>query len=175
MAILKDLPFPISVNESLTSVRGRLIKTTVARNYLKEMHVWAMQNKRQVDLAREFVKHCFDNKIVLRVDSFLAWPKKEVLVSQENYKAFHFAQSRDATNRIKQLHDAISEILDIDDRYFFYGDCCKLISDYNKKECLVVIKPEKVLNMSDILSYLNHIQMKENVNINTQGYKIYEQ
>lgn len=175
-----NIPFPISVNESLMPQSGRLIKSHKARAYLKDMQFWAISNKKFIDKSKEIIKTWFSEKKVLRVDTFLAWPKIDLLVDEGNKKATNYVQQKDGTNRIKQLHDALAEILEIDDRYFFYADCCKVISDTNQRQCMVTIKTEKVIKMSDVEAFLKQSQAINQIEIEkhikkAQEYKVYEQ
>lgn len=177
---LNDLPFPITVNESLASVKGRLIKTKKAREYLHSMEIWTKKNQWFIDQCKVIIKKWMISKTPLRVDTFLAWPESEVLVDTKNKTAIHWAQQKDGTNRIKQLHDALSEILEIDDRYFFYSDCSKIISDNDQKKCMVTIQPTKILKMNDIENYLKSLDVVNDNEIDkiinkSEGYKIYEQ
>lgn len=177
---LNNIPFPISVNESLMPCKGRLIKTPKAREFKDAMLIWAKSNQVFIAQAQTIIKAWFKQKKVLRLDTFLAWPKEELMVKEENELAKHYAQQKDGTNRIKQLHDSLSDILEIDDRYFFFTDCCKVISDKGQKECMVTIRPEKLLHMSEVENYFKEMQKKNETEINmhikkANGFKIYEQ
>lgn len=100
-------------------------------------------------VVSEVLKEQVRQKKPLRVDMILGWPISQVLISEENKTSKDWAQKRDGHNRIKQMHDAISEMLGIDDRYFFSGDCVKTIAA--EKSCTVVISPEDVVFYDDIV------------------------
>ncbi len=124
--ILFTCPLPPSVNESLASVNGRLIKTLKSRKFLTQA-IDAFKTdatyRDALSLAGGWVKA----KYALKVDCYFVWPRNQILTT--GAKAQNWAHRRDAHNRIKQLHDALSEAMMIDDMYFFAGDTEKIIND----------------------------------------------
>lgn len=124
--ILFTCPLPPSVNESLACVRNRLIKTAKARKFLADA-VAAFKTddtyRDSLALAGSWVRE----KFALKVDCYFVWPKNQILTT--GAKAQNWAHRKDAHNRIKQLHDALSEAIMIDDMYFFAGDTEKIIND----------------------------------------------
>lgn len=177
---LNNIPFPISVNESLMPCKGRLIKTPKAREFKDAMLIWAKSNQEFITEVKEIIKSWYKEKKVLRLDTFLAWPKIDLLVDEQNERAKHYAQQKDGTNRLKQLHDSLAEILEIDDRYFFFTDCCKVISDKGERQCMVTIRPEKIMHMSEVENYFKNLQKINEETIDNHikkanGFKIYEQ
>lgn len=117
---LFSFPFPISVNESLSygmfNGQRRTYSSPKHKAYKNECKLWVMSNLKFVDMLRE-------NAQRWRQDGFHVAVSMKVLIPKDEYytktkEAKDPVKRFDVTNRIKQCHDALSEILDIDDRYF---------------------------------------------------------
>lgn len=137
--IIFAFPFPISVNESLMPIGGRLVKTTKARTYAKKAVAYA-DTMPAMPRFRLQIANWIDEQKTLRVDTFFIWPKDSIFTKGKTAKSW--VKKIDAHNRIKQLHDALSEVLQVDDMYFFAGDTEKVYSDVcTNPFCIVKIQP----------------------------------
>ena len=157
--IIFTFPFPTSVNESLCAIGGRLVKTSKARAFLTKAI-----NRAAVDpIFREYkkyIKQWIDDKNTLRVDCYYIWPKSRLFTDPDNKKAKHFVRQIDASNRTKQLHDALAQIFDVDDMYFFAGDTEKIYDEkYKDYEiepyCIIKITPHIPRSVNELKEELN--------------------
>jgi hypothetical protein len=116
---------PPSVNESLASVRGRFIKTNVARVFerrvLHYFNTLAEQQKRAVGDFKNalFKQRPKDRKILFEAKFYF---QESDLYRQTKGKDAEKGEPKrkDTSNRIKPLEDRISENINIDDKYFFF-------------------------------------------------------
>lgn len=90
--------------------RGRIIhakaKELVA--WRKAFDAWALENATAVIFGREFVK---DKKLSVHADVY--WPREKL------YTKAGTVRKIDVSNRIKALHDALSNLLMVDDSHFW--------------------------------------------------------
>lgn len=64
-----------------------------------------------------------DQGLVLRVDTYFIFERSSIFTKKGEVK------KKDHTNHIKLAHDALAKCLDIDDCYFFSGNCEKVIGE----------------------------------------------
>lgn len=141
--IILTLPLPCSVNESLAPIGGRLVKTTKARTFLRDALTISKLNP-ELRGHQELLTRWIHERNVLRVDCVFAWPYSRLFTNESNKSAKHFVRQIDAHNRIKQMHDALSEIFQIDDQYFFAGDTEKVF--YNALD--IDIEPFSIVKIT---------------------------
>jgi len=139
MLILKRFPMPPTSNRLLMPSRGRLIKSTEYRAYEQKVVSFHMRNV--MNLAE--IEHAFKGNKYLRIDTLFVFAQKR-LISKKNE-----VKSLDASNRIKIVHDVISKLIHIDDKYFTCGYFEKAFCE-NESEEQVIIKFSEVI---DIFNY----------------------
>jgi hypothetical protein len=116
---IKDLPFPISVNESLQPSRGRLIKTQKARDFENEIKVYfsRLQNSELINAKLKLKAWASmvtqGNMIRPRSEIHLDCPAEKLWTKKETVKTF------DHCNREKALHDLVLSRLNFDDSLLF--------------------------------------------------------
>lgn len=64
-----------------------------------------------------------DQGLVLRIDTYFIFKRSSIFTKKNTVK------KKDHTNHIKLAHDALAKCLDIDDCYFFSGNCEKVIGE----------------------------------------------
>lgn len=129
--IFKNLPMSPSSNQLYASVRGRLIKSSEGRNYALKMHIWAQRHKSTIDKLKEILRGK-----TLRVDCVFYFPKSKLITKKNTLKRL------DWSNRIKALHDSLSDVIGVDDSHFISGYCCKKISDNDEAYIDITISLE---------------------------------
>jgi Holliday junction resolvase RusA-like endonuclease len=100
--------------------------------------MWSLLNRSSFDRHKRYLKDRFEydlkNEIPfsLRVDTYFVFEKKRII--SKNNKVMKL----DADNRLKPLRDAISHVLEIDDKHFFAGECEKVFTDLKDNECAMI-------------------------------------
>lgn len=126
------LPMPHSVNQSLSSVRGRLIKSAVARAFEYRFQQYNNANQLQTAPQIEAFKKTLlskrpaDRKILFEAKLYFAGCDL-YRTSADRAKGIEVGEPKrlDTSNRIKPLEDRLSEMIGIDDKYFFFIWCSK--------------------------------------------------
>jgi hypothetical protein len=132
MLKLTKLPIPPSQNKIYSSVRGRLIKSAIARKFDSDCEFWAYLRKRTVEAIKLNLEAIIANGGYLNVDCVFVFHKSKVLSKKGTLKRL------DPANRLKCLHDNLAKILGIDDTYFVSGSFSKVICDDIKEEQVIV-------------------------------------
>lgn len=118
MIILNYLPMPPRLSDCYARHR-RMFKTKELKAYEKEMLDYWKQNLSVIRKAKLELKS--GPQSPLRVDRYFVFPPHEIFTKKDTVKMM------DTTNRIKAFDDAIANLLQIDDRYFFAGDTQKIV------------------------------------------------
>ncbi len=142
--ILLGIPLPPSANEQLMTARPngkrftRMIKTLKARAFDDDLRLWMLKNKSEIFEIREKAKAMIsdDSKTFLRVDCYFAFQNDRLF--SKTKKAKDFVKRLDANNRLKSSLDALSHILNIDDRYFWTGLCEKVSCESAHDEQVII-------------------------------------
>lgn len=153
LVIFKDLPMPPSINDSYMSIRqgnrSTIIATKHLRKFKAEMLFYKAKNfeliKKNKQKIQEFIKQGF----CLNFDLFVFFTEDKIFTKTKKAKSKY--KRLDADNRVKAMRDAISELLEVDDTYFFSGNTEKCIGD---DTCLVKIRPTKIQKKQEILKSL---------------------
>ena len=112
MYILK-FPMPPSVNQSLMSVRGRLIKTNVARMFDGHVQKFKLLNHHKLETLNQILKQKIEEGYVIRVDTFFVFHSTRIIGKKYQVKTL------DANNRIKAALDGLVKCLtDVDEKHF---------------------------------------------------------
>lgn len=127
MFSLYKYPLPPSSNELYASVRGRFIKTKIARLYDFEVQNYYYNHIDMINDIKSFVK---DSMIC--VECIFVFHKKRIISKENKIKKL------DASNRLKICHDSLSRILDIDDKQIIRGTFEKATCDQEKDEQAII-------------------------------------
>lgn len=105
---------------------GRLIKTQIHRDYQSTCERWALQNREAVrraasELRDIKVRYDADSlPFALKIDCYFVFKRERIFTV--NQKCLQI----DANNRLKPLLDALVNVLGIDDKHYFAGNCEKV-------------------------------------------------
>lgn len=128
---------PPTANRRLASVRGRLIKTYESRMFEKNISIYMTRLGSGLFEYRRIVKEWIDVGYCLKVEFSFNWPKEKLITN------LGFPKKLDVSNRIKESEDAISDILAIDDKYFFEVTAKKIPKIQDHSDFNVCISPTK--------------------------------
>jgi Holliday junction resolvase RusA-like endonuclease len=110
--VFESIPIPPSSNHQYVSFvrHGRVIhvKSPELVKWRKEFDAWVILNINGVRAARSFV-----NGKLLNVHVDIYWPYEKLFTKQGKPKKL------DVSNRLKALHDALADALEIDDCVFW--------------------------------------------------------
>lgn len=149
---LINFPLPPSVNEYLMPVAGplsrnrkgklyqtgRFVKTEQHRIYRKMCFQWKMLNNLAWQKIQDELQNAVktanqeNKKIAFMVDTYFIFEDSRLWTKS------NAPQRLDADNRLKPCRDALSELLSIDDKYFFGGFFEKLSTSEKDQECTYI-------------------------------------
>lgn len=124
-------PLPPSVNALYSSIghSGRRVKSKAYLNYQRSVYNWLGSNLEQVKVGRSICSKVNGTKAVLEVNATFYMEHRSIRCKDGRPKR------NDTSNRLKALHDALSDIvLGIDDSYFWNGTFKKVSVDDPKLE-----------------------------------------
>lgn len=122
IAHINRFPLPPSVNELYATVGRRRVKSIPYKRFEDQLRIWMMTNHDQLQLAWSLSMNTGPNNF-LHVDCRFHMMRGNILCKDRTPKR------NDTSNRIKALHDALSQILGIDDSYFWSGTFDKVAVD----------------------------------------------
>lgn len=115
---LKGFPMPPSANNLYATIgrggRHIRVKSADCRAYHKDCQAWAIKNAVALSEARLMSLAC-GKGVALRLDHIYYFNRARVISKAGTPK------KRDIFNLQKALHDALSELLGVDDKFFFEG------------------------------------------------------
>lgn len=127
MIVLQRFPMPPTANHLYSTLAPRPGKKFGARTkskyylaFLRSAQTWAMINHHEVRAARDYVSKCKPGRF-LRIDCQFHFLEREIFTKE------YLPRKNDTSNRTKALHDALSDILHIDDSYFWTHSGTKVI------------------------------------------------
>lgn len=123
--IFFDMPMSYSSNHQYTPVRGRLIKSSHARNYTKSMDLYYLNNINLINIAHE----TFNEKLI-KLSVYFVFPLSKIYTKQDTIRKF------DIANLVKSFQDEFCRIIRIDDS-IIKSTYLELISCETKKEHIV--------------------------------------
>lgn len=137
MIILHEMPMPPTGNHRLMPVNGRLIKTKECRLFDQACQVWMIRQRSALYDYRRTAKEWIDTGFLIRVEFRFFFPKTKILNKDGHPKKI------DATNRLKDSEDAVSEVIDIDDKFFTDGSWVKMPWDKSYECFTAVLTPSQ--------------------------------
>lgn len=147
MLLLKRFPLPPTSNHLYMPINGRLIKTTEARKYAAAVEMYKLREFRILDEFKANVK----DKDVFDVSCHFSFCRDRVYSKKETLKKL------DASNRIKQTHDGLSKILDIDDCRFVSGGFSKVYCKSQQDEqVIIVVRKTAMLSLDECLDLIRN-------------------
>lgn len=139
---IPNFPLPPSVNMLHRYVQGRVIKSKAYNDYEKRVYGWLTMNQAQIKGVREFVKDIGD--YVIHIESIFMMNHRDIVCLNGKPKR------NDTSNRLKALHDVLSDIImGIDDSYFWSGSFSKESVGSRSKECVQLTMKLRIINNSE--------------------------
>lgn len=128
---------PPTTNKQLTVSRGRIIKSSLARQFDYELNTYLTRNlKTMREINRDLMRYV-SGGMMIRVDTYFCFDHTDLITKDNRPKVI------DTNNRIKSTIDGVSKGIGIDDRYFTQGFAEKVIkwksSDVN--HCIIMLEP----------------------------------
>ena len=121
---IKGFPLPPSVNALYLNLPGRgRCKSPKYRAYEESVRFWLYKNNPSIQTLRVILGD-IPKGTVLRVDQTFYFQRKSIITKDGRPK------KNDTSNRLKALHDAIAELIGIDDCYFWDGTYSKRIATH---------------------------------------------
>lgn len=124
---LVDFPIPPSINAQHASVGGRMIKSKEARMFDAQVSLYIHKHKKRLQQINEYLKPQVDKGNALRVDCIVAFHVERLLTKGSNPQSW--CKTLDANNRNKAILDGLVRCIDIDDKFYFAGNCEKVTCD----------------------------------------------
>lgn len=145
--VLTGIPIPPSVNGQYSTFvrRGRAIriKSKEAVDYIKAFELWAIQNFRNLNEARNSI--ILWNSKFVEVSMFAGFKKERVLCKDVSPKKM------DISNRTKLIHDLLAIKINLDDCCFVRTPAEKCTCpDGVEEELVVVIRPRELRELSEV-------------------------
>lgn len=128
MFVLQKIPLPPTSNKMYASVRGRLIKSIAARKYSASIDRYAMIYFSKI----EEIKKAIPKNATVDVHCDFFFHRNRIFGLKGQIKKI------DVSNRIKQVHDSISKLINIDDSRFSFISARKYAIDLNMIESVAV-------------------------------------
>jgi hypothetical protein len=150
--VLSQIPMPPSSNRQYWATAfmiagkptGRLAPSTELKQYVRDFAAWAERNSVLLAKAKKFIRdEILLKDLMLQVDTYACFPGTSLWTQKGMPKKM------DATNRLKALHDCLSEVLAVDDSWFWGGHVEK-IETRKEPYAFVVLKPFKPRAVADL-------------------------
>ena len=132
MILFNDLPLPPSVNHCYAGFHGRRFRSKALKSFLRSAEAWKLTHMGQVLFAERLMRGWLAKGFQIRVDCWFCFEHSRIYTMKGEVKAL------DAHNYIKPLHDALAEMLRIDDKHFFAGNAEKVTTKSKDEECSIV-------------------------------------
>jgi len=112
VVLFKRFPLPPSVNELYATIGRKRVRSSVYRSYVRAALIWMKMNPEIVKQARELSIETGPHRFI-HIDTIFYMNRKNIICADGRPKR------NDTSNRLKALHDVLSEIIGIDDSYFW--------------------------------------------------------
>jgi len=143
-AYFMDLPMsPQSNNMYATLPDRRRIPSKELKLYQRMMQEWALKNQFIAQTARKRCQEIVNSGNFLFVEAHFFFKKEKVFTKVGGVKKM------DVSNRIKAMHDCVSEIIGVDDCYFWSVSAQKNILEFNEPERVTVTIREFIFDDSE--------------------------
>lgn len=132
MVVITDFPLAISVNKAYPTIGGRRVRSGDYKKFLVYAARWKGLHMGQLLDIEEQLRSWMREGYQLRVDSWFCFLHERLYTKKNEVKAL------DSHNFTKSLHDALAELLNIDDRHFFAGLAEKVSTSTKEEECTIL-------------------------------------
>lgn len=144
--ILEGIPIPPSSNNQYKAfVRNNRIIHARSQDLLdfkKDFEKWAKANSGGIRMARAMLEGS-----AVEVEAFIGFHRERLFTKKDTFKRL------DVSNRIKALHDCLSDVLGIDDSAFFAISAEKFVVEYPLPEQVIVrLSPFLAKSLKDVQS-----------------------
>jgi len=143
--ILYGIPMPPSHNAAYAAMGirgtagkcfGKIRPTRVLEQYSEWFAAWALHNRARLAEVQRFVKdEILGRGYFIGIESVFYFHRASIFTLKGAPKMI------DAANRLKVLHDCLSEALDVDDSLFWEGTFKKAESHRDDPFCVVRLYP----------------------------------
>jgi len=146
--ILREFPFPPTVNQCYPSNKqGRRFASAELKNFKHKAQVYAHQNHEKIlKLKNSLVAVARTDLHYIQVEAYFERPPSKIWTKKITIR------KQDVSNRVKALHDILSEILNIDDCYFCLGPT--QFVEGTKERVHLRFKPIKI-------QHIDHIELND--------------
>lgn len=136
----EGFPLPPSSNNMYATVGKRRIKSVQMRQFESAVLRWSYARRKGIDWMMAAFKD-LEATEAIRIDATFYFERSRILCKDGTPKR------NDTSNRIKALHDVISELTGIDDSWFWSGSFDKFPVDHVDEEGVTIwFHVEQVLN-----------------------------
>lgn len=111
---------PPSVNACYATVGGRRIRTRALNQFRAEIEAYALRNRALIRPIQEWLAEELERHKVIVINAHFFFNRERVLCKDGTTP-----KRLDTSNFLKACHDGVSEILSIDDKYFWDGTFTK--------------------------------------------------
>lgn len=134
LLLIDDFPLPPSENEMYRNVPGvGRVSAQALKDYKKAVEAWYYTHLKVVKELQNLFKNDWAGSVAYEVDTYFVFSRDRVWTLKGLPKKL------DASNRVKACHDALANILGIDDKLFWAGRFEKLVGD--QERVIVMIRP----------------------------------
>lgn len=134
--IFDNFPIPPSLNHCYPTVfsrkLGRAIRVSSGelKKFKRAADNWEASRPEVVKAARRYLLP--NHRNLIQVDAYVGLHSECLFTREATRKKY------DVSNRVKPLHDALAEILGIDDRFFSVGETQPVLIPKEKTECVLI-------------------------------------
>lgn len=151
--LFDKFPFPPSVNSMYpVGKHGKKYSSEELRNFKAFVDLYAAQNRQAVQNCSEELKfEIAAQRQWIQVSTYVVRPASKIWNTHDRKM-----KESDVANRIKATHDALANIIGIDDRYFSVGPTEFIFQTKNTQEyCILLLKPVKIKSISTLSEELS--------------------
>lgn len=145
--VFDDFPIPPTTNHLYATFRGRRVPSKEYAQFKRATKVWAKDRDVQLKVARDFCYSYITKGYWIQFSLFICLKHERIWTKDGSVK------SLDGSNRIKATHDLMSDLLQIDDRFFAVGSTEKVLAKDEEKS-IIILKPVKIINEDNIIEEL---------------------
>jgi Holliday junction resolvase RusA-like endonuclease len=150
--ILKKLPLCPSQNKQLMVSRGRMIKTSIAREFDQKMLLYKIKHAQIINN----IKQNIGKDEVFKVDCYFVFHKKRIFTKTKELKRI------DSDNLLKSTRDAVSKLIEHDDKFFVTGIVERIwCENESDEQSIVVLSSSKIRSLDDLQRSLQDFVLTE--------------
>lgn len=145
---LYKFPIPPTVNRQYMPSRGRLIKSTEARQYDTRVETFVLLNKRKIEAFKEHAYYLLVESPYLSITTIFVFHRSKLLTKKDKLKKI------DVSNRLKSCHDNFAKVIGLDDSHFVNVNAKFAICEDEKDEQVIIElarEPINLLHFEDII------------------------